>query len=117
VNLLGGSYRRYNSQHRRNRGDDMRQPTHLAGFVASNICERQDDDRKTGRVEPEAAVQELRARRELALGPLAQRAFRGLNTPNRAEPDGAVPTLRFRRVATQAPYHRGRMRLSGSIAA
>jgi hypothetical protein len=33
VNLLGGSYRRYNSQHRRNRGDDMRQPTHLAGFV------------------------------------------------------------------------------------
>jgi hypothetical protein len=33
VNLLGGSYRRHNSQHRRNRGDDMRQPTHLAGFV------------------------------------------------------------------------------------
>ena len=33
MNLLGGSYRRYNSQHRRNRGDDMQQPTHLAGFV------------------------------------------------------------------------------------
>jgi hypothetical protein len=33
VNLLGGSYRRHNSQHRRNRGDDTRQPTHLAGFV------------------------------------------------------------------------------------
>jgi hypothetical protein len=33
VNLLGGSYLRHKSQHRRNRGDDMQQPTLLAGFV------------------------------------------------------------------------------------
>jgi hypothetical protein len=33
VNLLGGSYLRHKSQHRRNHGDDMQQPTHLAGFV------------------------------------------------------------------------------------
>ena len=30
---LGGSYLRPNSQHRRNRGDDMQQATHLAGLV------------------------------------------------------------------------------------
>jgi hypothetical protein len=33
VNLLGGSHLRHKSQHRRNHGDDMQQPTHLAGFV------------------------------------------------------------------------------------
>ena len=33
MNLLGGSYLRHKSQHRRNHGDDMQQPTHLAGFV------------------------------------------------------------------------------------
>ena len=33
MNLLGGSYRRHKSQHRRNRGDDTQQPTLLAGFV------------------------------------------------------------------------------------
>jgi hypothetical protein len=30
---LGGSYLRHKSQHRRNRGDDMQQATHLAGLV------------------------------------------------------------------------------------
>ena len=33
MNLLGGSHLRHKSQHRRNHGDDMQQPTHLAGFV------------------------------------------------------------------------------------
>ena len=33
MNLLGGSYLRHKSQHRRNHGDDMQQPTHLAGLV------------------------------------------------------------------------------------
>jgi hypothetical protein len=33
VNLLGGSYLRHKSQHRRNHGDDMQQPTHLAGLA------------------------------------------------------------------------------------
>jgi hypothetical protein len=31
--FLGGLYCRHNSPDRRNRGDDMRQPTHVAGFV------------------------------------------------------------------------------------
>ena len=33
MSLLDGSYRCHNSQHRRSCGDDMQQPTHLAGFV------------------------------------------------------------------------------------
>jgi hypothetical protein len=79
VNLLGGSHLRHKSQHRRNHGDDMQQPTH--------------DDSRTN----------IKG----SLGTLAQRAFGGPNTPNMRNQPATFPFQRvawpsYGRTASQA---------------
>jgi hypothetical protein len=93
VNLLGGSHLRHKSQHRRNHGDDMEQPTHLSGFVQPYRVAKREVLRPK---RPDAFVyRPENERRQLVDRTINLLWAAGRAFPQRAEPAVAVPTLPF----------------------